>query len=280
MKETRKPNNAIHRTPTGVTLRAWSLRSRHGSRHGQAPVIADVGEEIMSRRTSIALSGVALGVGIAVLFFKSLSIAYCELTGTPQTWLKRSSPLRSPIRDVWRQWDAGGVADSDAVKTIAEIINRELHVGSSDEEVRKHIRSHFERVSFHPMGARKELAYHENACGATYPHKDALLKFCYISDKNEFIRAEIHMRRFKGSDMHYIALNSDSGHPILIDHRATSAEQAGTDQPASRSESKPEGDDKPQPESEARLRQRIAGLGRYPALDRRRKPHEPNRSFL
>ena len=35
-------NNAMHRIPTRVTPRAWSLRSRHESRHRQASVIADV----------------------------------------------------------------------------------------------------------------------------------------------------------------------------------------------------------------------------------------------
>jgi hypothetical protein len=47
------PNNATHRTPTRVTLRAWSLRSRHGSRHGQVPVIADVRQLIMLSATLI-----------------------------------------------------------------------------------------------------------------------------------------------------------------------------------------------------------------------------------
>jgi hypothetical protein len=40
-----KPNNAVHPTTTRVTLHAWSLRSRHGSRHGQSWVTADVGKK-------------------------------------------------------------------------------------------------------------------------------------------------------------------------------------------------------------------------------------------
>ncbi len=213
-----------------------------------------LGQEIMSRRKSIALIGFALGVGIAVLFFKPLSIAYCELTGTPQNWIKRSSPLRSPIRDVWRQWDAGEVVDSDAVKTISEIVNLELPIGSSDEQVRKHIRSHFERVNFQPIGARIELAYHQDAYGTTYPHKDALLEVWYISDMNRFIRAEIHMGRVKGGDLHFIALNSDTSHPILIDHRTIKTEQASAHQPVASPKSKLDSEETPQPEAEGRSR--------------------------
>jgi hypothetical protein len=40
--DTINANKAVHPTATRVTPHAWSLRSRHGSRHGQAPVIADV----------------------------------------------------------------------------------------------------------------------------------------------------------------------------------------------------------------------------------------------
>ena len=35
----------MHRTPTRVTPDAWSLRSRHQSRHGWVPVIADVSKQ-------------------------------------------------------------------------------------------------------------------------------------------------------------------------------------------------------------------------------------------
>jgi len=41
---------------------------------------------------------------------------------------------------------------------------------------------------------------------------------------------------------------------ILLRHKPTTAEQAGTGQPATRSQSKPEGSDKPQPEAEGRSR--------------------------
>jgi hypothetical protein len=35
-------HHAVQPTPTRITLRAWSLRSRHGSRHGQGRLTADV----------------------------------------------------------------------------------------------------------------------------------------------------------------------------------------------------------------------------------------------
>jgi len=44
-KPNRNPNHAVHPTATRVTLHAWSLRSRHGSRHGQPWVTADVREK-------------------------------------------------------------------------------------------------------------------------------------------------------------------------------------------------------------------------------------------
>ena len=188
-------------------------------------LLLSFGKVIMTGRKTIALISVTLFAGLIVVFFKPLSIAYCELTGSPQSWIKRSSPLRSPIQGVWKNWGSDGLAESDAVKEIAKIINRELPPGSDDESVRAHIRSHFDRPDFHPMGARMETAYHQDAHGATYPHESASLEVWYVSYKNEFIRAEIHMGRFKGGDMHYVALNSESGRPIHIEFSNPSAEQ-------------------------------------------------------
>ena len=170
----------------------------------------------MRRRWKILLAISALLVGTAIYYRAPLTDTYYQVTKKERSWVKRSSPLREPLEDVWHQWKNGDLSHTEAVKLIEKTIAEELPAGSSDEEIRDHVRKHFKSPEFGAYGARIETAYWIDCYGTTAPMDMEVLQLWYISYKDKFLGAELHLAVPKGQDLRKISLRSSDGD---IDHR-------------------------------------------------------------
>jgi len=170
----------------------------------------------------------ALLVGTAIYYREPLTDTYYQITEQERNWVKGSSPLREPLEDVWHQWRGGDLTQTEAVKLIEKTIADELPSGSSEEEIRDHIRKHFKNPGFGAYGARIETAYWIDCYGTTAFMDMEVLQLWYISHKDKFLGAELHMAVPKGQDLRKISLrssNGDTDHRVSYPGRTTQAEQ-------------------------------------------------------
>ncbi|HZJ16465.1 MAG TPA: hypothetical protein VFD27_15525 [Chthoniobacteraceae bacterium] len=153
---------------------------------------------------------VGLLVAVATVFFLFDPLLNClrSVTGQPRTWVRQSSPMRTQLQNVWRQWKEDDLSISADVQSIARIIRSELAPGANDDAVRQHVRKHFQKADFQPLGARKETVYWIDAYGIEGGlfHRMEVLQVWYISDQGRFVRAELQMRVPKAADLRSIDL--------------------------------------------------------------------------
>ncbi len=188
--------------------------------------------------------GVGIVLAVSALAFQSLVTAYCWFTETPRTQFRRSSKMRAPIRTLFANWETtDDVTGSHAAKSLVAMIERELPIGSTVNEVDDHIRSHYRRGVriFDWTWSRSD------SNGYIFPWMDVkIVEACwnprdfleggsvtvnYVTLEGEYLRTEIRFVGWKGHP-----------HPQIIKivalEEPNNREQDGGGQPATRSESK------------------------------------------
>lgn len=163
-------------------------------------------DEKILRKGKIAIGLIVIVLGVCVEFFDPICSVYCSITGTPQSWVKKSSSLRGPIKDVWAQWKRDDLSRTAAVEEISAIVRDELPEGSSDADVREHIKKHFEKPQLQSMGAQPARQYRQDAHGYSTGDETWILNVRYFTRHGEFLYADLHMNRGKGGDLRCVYL--------------------------------------------------------------------------
>ena len=107
----------------------------------------------MSPRRIILIPVALTLVGLSVVFFDSIHTAYLAATGKPRSWVQSSSPMREHPAYIWEHWEDPDLKDSAAIRDLLAILQRELSLDSTSEEIMAHIKRHFQQPVFDSMGA-------------------------------------------------------------------------------------------------------------------------------
>ena len=170
----------------------------------------------MRRRSKLMIWISALLIGGTIYFQEGIASLYYAITAREHSFVKRSSPLRKPLEEVWNQWKMDDQSRSPAASLIEETIARELPVGSNGVELYRHFRRHFKRASVHVGGYPPETIYSIDCYGTEGLSGMEVLQLLYLSQDDKFLGAELRVAQFKGLNPWKISLRSSNGE---MDHR-------------------------------------------------------------
>lgn len=116
--------------------------------------------------------------------------------------------MREHLAYIWEHWEDPDLKDSAAIRDLLAILQRELSLDSTSEEIRAHIKRHFQQPVFDSMGAVPATQWRQNAHGytASFMNGYRVLHIRYYSRSNRLLYADVSMGTPKGQDLRKIDL--------------------------------------------------------------------------